>query len=182
AEISKLRCFLSLVVDENIDENKPNRGIEPLPNLEFKFVTADTLIKLPEENGQRGLFDNWEEMQELEELRNDYIQSYGKQKQRIKGQFLKVQQKMFKDQLSLFSDKASRAYQLSTWNPFGHEKANWFDPKWMFGVEKFDVVIGNPPYRIMTKNNTELQLLNRYISDYETIKKSNSKNLYIPFI
>lgn len=146
AEISKLRCFLSLVVDENIDENKPNRGIEPLPNLEFKFVTADTLIKLPEENGQRGLFDNWEEMQELEELRNDYIQSYGKQKQRIKEQFLKVQQKMFKDQLSLFSDKTSRAYQLSTWNPFGHEKSDWFDPKWMFGVEKFDVVIGNPPY------------------------------------
>ena len=146
AEISKLRCFLSLVVDENIDENKPNRGIEPLPNLEFKFVTADTLIKLPEDNAQRGLFDNWEEMQELEELRNDYIQSYGKQKQRIKEQFLKVQQKMFKDQLSLFSDKASRAYQLSTWNPFGHEKSDWFDPKWMFGVEKFDVVIGNPPY------------------------------------
>ena len=146
AEISKLRCFLSLVVDENIDENKPNRGIEPLPNLEFKFVTADTLIKLPEENGQRGLFDNWEEMQELEELRNDYIQSYGKQKQRIKEKFLKVQQKMFKDQLSLFSDKASRAYQLSTWNPFGHEKSDWFDPKWMFGIEKFDVVIGNPPY------------------------------------
>lgn len=146
AEISKLRCFLSLVVDENIDENKPNRGIEPLPNLEFKFVTADTLIKLPEENGQRGLFDNWEEMQELEELRNDYIQSYGKQKQCIKKQFLKVQQKMFNDQLSLFSDKASRAYQLSTWNPFGHEKSDWFDPKWMFGIEKFDVVIGNPPY------------------------------------
>jgi hypothetical protein len=146
AEISKLRCFLSLVVDESIDENKPNRGIEPLPNLEFKFVTADTLIKLPEENGQRGLFDNWEEMQELEELRNDYIQSYGKQKQRIKEQFLTVQQKMFKDQLSLFSDKQSRAFQLSTWNPFGHEKSDWFDPKWMFGVEKFDVVIGNPPY------------------------------------
>ena len=146
AEISKLRCFLSLVVDENIDESKPNRGIEPLPNLEFKFVTADTLIKLPKDSGQRGLFDNYEEMQELEELRNDYIQSSGKQKQRIKEHFLKVQQKMFKDQLSLFSDKKSRAYQLSTWNPFGHDKSNWFDPKWMFGVEKFDVVIGNPPY------------------------------------
>lgn len=152
AEISKLRCFLSLVVDETIDENKPNRGIEPLPNLEFKFVTADTLIKLPEENVQRSLFDNWEEMQELEELRNDYIQSYGNQKQSIKEQFLRVQQKMFVDQLNLFVDKASRAYQLSTWNPFGHDKSNWFDPKWMFGVEKFDVVIGNPPYVQMQKD------------------------------
>ena len=146
AEISKLRCFLSLVVDENIDESKPNRGIEPLPNLEFKFVTADTLIKLLEDNGQRGLFDNYEEMQELEELRNDYIQSYGKKKEQLKKRFLAVQQKMFKDQLSLFADQKSRAYQLSTWNPFGHEQSTWFDPKWMFGIEKFDVVIGNPPY------------------------------------
>ena len=38
AEISKLRCFLTLIVDENINESKPNRGIEPLPNLEFKFM------------------------------------------------------------------------------------------------------------------------------------------------
>lgn len=178
AEISKLRCFLSLVVDENIDENKPNRGIEPLPNLEFKFVTADTLIKLPEENGQRGLFDNWEEMQELEELRNDYIQSYGKQKQRIKEQFLKVQQKMFKDQLSLFSDKESRAYQLSTWNPFGHEKSDWFDPKWMFGVEKFDVVIGNPPY--VDIKALPKEAVKDYFKRFETT--SNRINLYSIFI
>jgi hypothetical protein len=177
AEISKLRCFLSLVVDENIDETKPNRGIEPLPNLEFKFVTADTLIKLPEENGQRGLFDNWEEMQELEELRNDYIQSFGKQKQRIKEQFLKVQQKMFKDQLSLFSDKASRAYQLSTWNPFGHEKSDWFDPKWMFGVEKFDVVIGNPPY-VEFKNLASS--IKKKLTDYKTTR--GKYDLYIAFM
>lgn len=181
AEISKLRCFLSLVVDENIDENKPNRGIEPLPNLEFKFVTADTLIKLPEENGQRGLFDNWEEMQELEELRNDYIQSYGKQKQRIKEQFLKVQQKMFKDQLSLFSDKASRAYQLSTWNPFGHEKSDWFDPKWMFGVEKFDVVIGNPPYVQLSKSEGVTNEYKSYLkTEYGT--SGGRLNTFIFFI
>jgi hypothetical protein len=182
AEISKLRCFLSLVVDENIDENKPNRGIEPLPNLEFKFVTADTLIKLPEENGQRGLFDNWEEMQELEELRNDYIQSYGKQKQRIKEQFLKVQQKMFKDQLSLFSDKASRAYQLSTWNPFGHEKSDWFDPKWMFGVEKFDVVIGNPPYlRLQGIQATNPDFVPYAKKTYKSAVKGNW-DLYVLFM
>jgi len=181
AEISKLRCFLSLVVDENIDETKPNRGIEPLPNLEFKFVTADTLIKLPEEKGQRGLFDNWEEMQELEELRNDYIQSYGKQKQRIKEQFLKVQQKMFKDQLSLFSDKASRAYQLSTWNPFGHEKSDWFDPKWMFGVEKFDVVIGNPPY-VDSEKMTILDKDYREILKNEYSFASGNWDLFLVFI
>ena len=40
AEISKLRSFLSLIIDENIDDNHPdgNRGIEPLPNLEFSLL------------------------------------------------------------------------------------------------------------------------------------------------
>ena len=34
-EIAKLRLFISLLVDEKIDPNKPNFGIEPLPNLDF---------------------------------------------------------------------------------------------------------------------------------------------------
>lgn len=145
AEISKLRCFLSLMVDENIDDTQPNRGVEPLPNLEFKFVTADTLISLPEEK-KRTFFDNFEELQELAAIRDEYIQSYGAKKQSLKKQFLNVQLKIAKDQSSLFADKESKAYKIGHWNPFGNEKSDWFDPKWMFGVEKFDVVIGNPPY------------------------------------
>src|SRR5699024_11124443 len=75
AEIYKLRCFLSLMVDEKIDETKPNRGVEPLPNLEFKFVTADTLIKLPEDKDYGGLFNSNNQVEELEAIRNEYIQS-----------------------------------------------------------------------------------------------------------
>ena len=45
-EISKLRIFLSLIIDENVDDTADNRGIIPLPNLEFKFVTANALIEL----------------------------------------------------------------------------------------------------------------------------------------
>lgn len=182
AEISKLRCFLSLVVDETINENKPNRGIEPLPNLEFKFVTADTLQKLPVEKDLGGLFNSNDDIEKLEDLRNEYLQSSGKKKETIKQQFLNVQKKMFTQQVHLFQDTNSRAYKLSTWNPFNHEKADWFDPKWMYGVANFDVVIGNPPYRIMTKNNTPIQILNNYINLYPTIKNSSSKNLFIPFI
>ncbi|MBC8378483.1 MAG: Eco57I restriction-modification methylase domain-containing protein [Planctomycetes bacterium] len=53
-EISKLRFFLTLVVDEKIEENDPkgNRGILPLPNLDFKFVCANTLIPAPEIENQ----------------------------------------------------------------------------------------------------------------------------------
>ena len=145
AEISKLRCFLTLIVDENINDSTENRGIEPLPNLEFKFVTADTLVRLPKEEGQTGLFDNFEEIELLTELREEYLQSSGKKKVKIKERFIRVQNKILKSH-NLFTDKESRTYKQTTWNPFGHEKADWFDPKWMYGVDSFDVVIGNPPY------------------------------------
>ncbi|MCE5346718.1 MAG: hypothetical protein LLG13_10590 [Bacteroidales bacterium] len=46
--ISKLRFFISLMVHQRIDENdrENNYGIKPLPNLETKFVAANTLRQL----------------------------------------------------------------------------------------------------------------------------------------
>ena len=45
-EIAKLRFFISLLVDEKIDFDKPekNYGIEALPNLDFKLMQGNTLI------------------------------------------------------------------------------------------------------------------------------------------
>jgi len=45
-EIAKLRFFISLLVDEKIDFNRPenNYGIEPLPNLDFKLMQGNSLI------------------------------------------------------------------------------------------------------------------------------------------
>jgi adenine-specific DNA-methyltransferase len=43
-EIAKLRFFISLLVDEVIDPNKENWGIEPLPNLDFKIMQGNSLI------------------------------------------------------------------------------------------------------------------------------------------
>jgi hypothetical protein len=45
-EIAKLRFFISLLVDEKIDFDKPNEnyGIEPLPNLDFKLMQGNSLI------------------------------------------------------------------------------------------------------------------------------------------
>jgi len=45
-QISKLRFFISLVLDQKIDQIQENGGIRPLPNLETKFVSANTLIAL----------------------------------------------------------------------------------------------------------------------------------------
>src|SRR5699024_2676556 len=38
--------FISLLVDQHIDPGKENLGVKPLPNLETKFVAANTLIGL----------------------------------------------------------------------------------------------------------------------------------------
>lgn len=181
AEISKLRCFLTLVVDEHIRDDQPNRGIEPLPNLEFKFVTANTLIKLPEQENQTDAFDNYLELQELEKLRIEYLQSYGDQKEQIKKDFIEVQLKIFKAQMALFNNKNQRAFQLSTWNPFNHSKTGWFDPKWMFGIQKFDMVIGNPPYlRLQGIQKSYPELVTYAKKHYKRVTTGNW-DLYVLF-
>ncbi len=181
AEISKLRCFLTLVVDENIDETKPNRGVEPLPNLEFKFITADSLLKLPPERNEKGLaslFGNQPELEELQEIRLDYLQSYGEHKEELKNRFLKLQKQIFNQQLSFGAKEDSRAYKISSWNPFSHDKVDWFDPLWMYGVKEFDIVIGNPPY-VSYYSNTGSTLTKEqrvyYANNYDSVIKENDR-------
>ncbi|WP_297085786.1 N-6 DNA methylase [uncultured Draconibacterium sp.] len=151
-DIAKLRFFLSIIVDEVIQDDLPNRGIEPLPNLEFKFVCANTLIPLPPD---RQLFENVDSINKLEELRDQYFISYGEEKQNIKNEFRKVQAQMFNTSIDLLSREPgshntvpqTQTQMLATWNPFSNDSTKWFDPKWMFGErDGFDIAIGNPPY------------------------------------
>lgn len=44
-EIAKLRFFIALLVDEVIEKEKPNWGIEPLPNLDFKIMQGNSLLE-----------------------------------------------------------------------------------------------------------------------------------------
>ena len=65
---------------------------------------------------------------------------------------------------------------------------HFFDWRIMFtevfdnGSDGFDIVIGNPPYITMTKNNTDNSILKLYIEKYLSIKKCYSKNIYTLFI
>lgn len=158
AEISKLRSFLSLIIDENIDDKADNRGIEPLPNLEFKFVTANTLIGL-DEGKKEGMmafdFGETTDLQnQLQQLRNTYLQASPQEKENLKQQFEQLQTQIYKNELKA-GGQNKRAQQLSDWKPFSNDPSKWFDPNWMFGVEKFDVVIGNPPYGSIIKTGKE---------------------------
>lgn len=73
-QISKLRFFISLVLDQKVDPQKKNFGIKPLPNLETKFVAANTLVGLerPKQLSFRDpQIDQIEK--ELKELRHRYF-------------------------------------------------------------------------------------------------------------
>ncbi len=167
-EISRLRCFLALIVDEKVEEDKPNRGIIPLPNLDFKFVCANTLKGLPQKGrdetvSQVEFFEESTDDKDLERLREEYFTvQNAQQKQTIQQKFENVQKKMFERFLNWNQNikgvKGSQAQQLFSWKPFSDESCLWFDPFWMFGVTPpspplarggtggFDVVLGNPPY------------------------------------
>jgi len=174
-EISKLRCFLSLIVDEDVDDKQENRGIEHLPNLEFKFVCANTLINLPETEiteakksrskygpkefkGQNLMFEAEGKIKELKELRELYLTAMPGEKKKIEDRFCKVQSDMFKHSLA-WGGIESKTSKLSQWNPFSDEVSSWFDPDWMFGIKDgFDIVIANPPWGVKVSDEQRIKL------------------------
>ncbi len=177
-EISKLRFFLSLIVDESIDDKKHNRGIIPLPNLEFKFVAANSLIGLPEFKKEEdiGLFEALDEIATLKKLRDEYFTSYGEEKHRLEKEFADTQSRMFKHAVN-WQAADSQTMKLSQWNPFSDEASSWFDSEWMFGIKQgFDVVIGNPPYFNI---NTISKDIYRYLKEqYKTIHTGYNDIVY----
>ena len=157
-EIAKLRVFLSLVVDETVNDRRNNRGIEALPNLEFKFVCANTLIGLSNmSGGGSGLFDTGpveEYKNKLKALRDDYFTCGPNDKPGIIAGFAATQKRLFeyiidsglcgKDGL-----KSEIALKLTGWKPVDNTPSVWFDPDWMFGItDGFDIVIANPPWGV----------------------------------
>jgi len=146
-DVSRLRCFLTLVVESEIDDTKQNRGIEPLPNLDFKFVCANTLIGLPKTEN-KGLFDDHSGITELSKIMSEYFSCNSQRKNEIKLKFTNTQKEIFgKTILKYGKTTGDLTLKLTSWNPFNNTSNSWFDPQWMFGFEeKFDVVIGNPPY------------------------------------
>ncbi|MCD6366048.1 MAG: Eco57I restriction-modification methylase domain-containing protein, partial [Bacteroidales bacterium] len=164
-EISKLRFFLSLTVDANIDTNKDNWGIEPLPNLEFKFVAANSLIGLP--NNQQPDLEDYENINKLKSLRIEYFRSSGKEKQALEKEFDSIQTEVFKQSMGWqkrdVKSSKRKSLELSQWRPFSDESAGWFDAEWMFGVKDgFDVVIGNPPWGIQFNKNEKKVFKEKY--------------------
>ena len=136
-EISRLRAWLSVIVEESDRKN-----IHPLPNLEFKFVSANTLINL--ESGQTNLWSDPDLDNKLTNIRDKYFNARKPENKK------KYQEEYYTltSQGELFDQTDERSRQLRTFDPFkNRSSAEFFDSHYMFGVsEGFDIVIGNPPY------------------------------------
>lgn len=146
-EMSRLRCFLTLVVESEINDAKKNRGIEPLPNLDFKFVCANTLVGLPRRESN-GLFEDHSGIEALSTIMSEYFSSSNQRKAEIRQRFTNTQKDILNRSLSTFGRTTGElTLKLSLWDPFSNIVSPWFDPEWMFGLDhKFNIVIGNPPY------------------------------------
>ena len=147
-QISRLRFFISLIVDQKVDGNKANFGVRPLPNLENRFVTANSLIGLDEQTGylaENEIVDLKEELKIIRhKLFNAKSPSY---KFELKQKDKEIRGKM--EQVLLESGFGKEnASMISTWDPYDKNKsADFFDSEWMFGIKDgFNIVIGNPPY------------------------------------
>ena len=69
-QISRLRFFISLLCEQQPSKDaSKNYNIKPLPNLEMKFVSANTLIRLEHIEETRQLFSNKEILDLIEQLK-----------------------------------------------------------------------------------------------------------------
>ena len=165
AQITKLRFFISLICDCEKDASKPNFGIPTLPNLETKFVSANTLIAKKKRDPQGNLFENPEIEQTKRKLAEIRHKHFSAKSASTKYRLRKEDEELRGKLINLLSDDngfaQDDAKQLAKWNPYDqNDTSSFFDPEWMFGVaDGFDIIIGNPPYIQLQNNSGELAKL-----------------------
>jgi hypothetical protein len=205
-QIAKLRFFISLLVDQREKPGEDNRGYEPLPNLDFKIVTANTLIPAPASDevttglfaGQADpFFDEFDKLTGLYFSKSDPVD-----KKDLKNQITRIIRKKCDQKIKEIEskyehtdEKASKALkekhrkfieekerEVKLWksypNLFKYESVGFFEPRYFFPKAKdgFDVIIGNPPYVEAKKLKDISQILRLYYSTY-----SGTADLYVYF-
>jgi hypothetical protein len=136
-EISRLRAWLSLIIDDKKD-------VLPLPNLDFNFICANSLVPLGESH-QGSLFDDEDNFKsEFAILRAQFFDAHDPaEKSKLKKYFSQLYSKEAIDSYG----QSDYFRMINSWEPFiSSQPAEFFDPKHMFDIDYFDIIIGNPPY------------------------------------
>ncbi len=147
AQISRLRFFISLVVDQRIDDTKENRGVRPLPNIETNFIAANTLLGITGQLPFRSP-EIIEKEQELDDVRRRiFTARTPKTKDKYRSRYTEIRQEICKLLIDLGLERGI-AGKIASWDPYDQNKiADWYNSERMFGImDGFDIVIGNPPY------------------------------------
>ncbi|MCF8302144.1 MAG: Eco57I restriction-modification methylase domain-containing protein [Bacteroidales bacterium] len=172
-QIAKLRFFIALLVDQQAKPDEHNLGYEPLPNLDFKLVAANTLISAPQNEAIEAYAKD--ALDSFEKLTDEYFSAINERKAEIKDEIKKNTNKIVNanrvvinqwlDKIRRESNSVSAAKQkkmqqqmvtfqrdLERWNTFRNiyknESVAFFEIKYFFPQikEGFDIVFGNPPY------------------------------------
>lgn len=186
-QISKLRFFISLVVDQMTNNNPAdNFGIRPLPNLEAKFVSANTLIGLDKKNAS--LFDSDAIKAKEKELKTAKHKIFGAKTVKTKRKYRQIVNDLRLEIADMLKDSGAvgniEAQQLASWDMFNQNiSSSFFDSEWMFGVkDKFSIIITNPPF-IDSENmvNQGMAKLREYLVDRMDLLHGNW-DMYMAFL
>ncbi|GAB6391497.1 MAG: Eco57I restriction-modification methylase domain-containing protein [Treponematales bacterium] len=133
-EIARLRAWLSIVVDE-----EDTRNVQPLPNLDFKFVRGNSLRKL-----DRNDLWNAVTIEQLEKLQDDFFKpsETADNKKGLLASINAILRRLTKDGVFDFCIWFSKAFKRGG----------------------FDVVIGNPPY--VKVEHLSVPVKNQLLSDF----------------
>ncbi len=189
-QISKLRFFISLICEQKEKNADPesNYGIAQLPNLETKFVAANTLVKCqtPKSRSLFGDAEIDELKRKLTRVRHMHFNARTwREKQDCRDRDKDLRKELLGILQTCGMDATPQlremAQMIADWNPYNqNQSAGFFDSEWMFGItDGFDIVIGNPPYINLEKIKGDIK---EYYSDTQRwAVKTGSVDLYCLF-
>ena len=174
--------FISLIVDQKIDADRLNQGVRPLPNLETKFVAANSLLGIVRPKATQlklGEDSILAKEKELADVRRRYFTARTpatKQKYRDQDNELRAE---IAAMLKSNGIQVEVAQKLANWDPYDQNNvAAFFDPEWMFNLTTgFDIVIGNPPYVRQEQIKAQKPLLARALPEVY----AGTADLYVYF-
>jgi len=167
-EICRLRLFLKLVAETDVDYAKPNMGLEPLPDIDFNIKAGNSLVGFATysemQKAVQSTLDFGNKMKEIDEKAEACAMAYDLfKKLQIEGETapgeiarakadLQNRLARLDDELNRYlaieyGKKLENKVEYEKWLK-SHQPFHWFVEFYGIVHRKggFDVIIGNPPY------------------------------------